>query len=400
MARSTLAALFVIALGASASAQDFGVQWADRIQHIVLDDDSPAQPSPFTLGFAAGEVLSYDSNIFLTNTGATNDTIFTTFGQVTLKYAAQTWDAEVDALVNYNAYSDTTDASTDEERIFGRIRAHGPTASLLLSEIFRRESSPTDAVFTDRARRMVSDTIAEATFRLNDNLWFEAISTIEYVHFQDEEFQTADNINSRSMGTMAWKTKRVGMDVLVQAGYLTIHYQDFDAPPDAYGWIGRLGVRGDAAPNLHLFMAAGMTHVDSVNSHQLGRAPSMLTMDAEMHLAYTVSDTFTVYGSYSRRAGFAGGTAAYQIIDTLSAVAEYTPREDLKIRARFQHDRTHDSNSDIRSWISTSIGPEYTLFEHLILEAHATYRMGRTPESVGDDKFGDMILSVGIIGSF
>jgi len=123
-------------------------------------------------------------------------------------------------------------------------------------------------------------------------------------------------------------------------------------------------------------------------------------MDAEMHLAYNVSETLTVFGNYSRRAGFAGGTAAYQIVDTLSAVLEYSPREDLKLRARFQHDRTHDSNGDRRSWVSTTVGPEYHLLEHLILEAHATYRRGRIPDSAGDEKFGDAILSAGIIASF
>lgn len=400
MARPLLAAAFVLALGASAAAQDFGTQWTDRITHILLDDDAPLDPRPLSLTFSAGEVYAYDSNIFLSNTGATKDSIFTTFGQALMRYAEKSWDAEVDLLLNYNAYSDNSDSSTDEERVFGRIRYQGPYIRMQLSEVFRRESSPTDAVFTDRVRRIVSDLVPELVMRLNDNLWFEATSTVEFVAFQNENFQTSDNVNSRSMGTMAWTTKRVGMDVLVQGGYLTIHYQDFDAPPDAYGWIGRIGVRGDPAPDLHLFAAAGATHVASTNSSQIGRASPMTTMDAEFHLGYTISELFTIYADFSRRPGFAGGTAAYQIVNAASAILEYTPREDLKIRARIQHDRTHNSDGDTRSWLSGTVGPEYRLLENLQFDLHATYRMGRTPESPGDNKFSDLILSAGIIGTF
>jgi len=402
MARSpfTMLPLFLLALPASAAAQDFGTEWTDRITHMILDDSSPLQASPLTLQFSVGEVYSYDSNIFLTDTKETNDSIFTTFGQVILKYAEVNWDAEADLMINYNAYADTSDASTDEERFFGRIRGHGATSTLQLTELARRESSPTDAVFAHRAARFVSDTIPEAVFRLSDTLWVEGTSTIEYVTYRNENFQTADNINSRSIGTLAYRTKRTGMDVLVQGGYLTIHYQDFDAPPDAYGWIARVGVRGDAAPDLHVSAVAGATHVASTNSSQIGRADPMTTMDAEFHLVYNLTDIFTLYADYSRRPGFSSGTSAYQIVGSADVILEYTPRDDLTLRARAQHDRVHTSDGERRAYFTTTVGPEYRILERLHVEAHATYRVGVAPDTGGAGSFNDLIFSAGIVGTF
>src|SRR5207248_3094671 len=86
-------------------AQDFGKSWIDRVTHELIEDDTQLSPHKLAWNFTAGELYSYDSNVFLTKTDRTNDSVFTTFAGAGMKIAEPTWDAEADLLVNYNAYA-------------------------------------------------------------------------------------------------------------------------------------------------------------------------------------------------------------------------------------------------------------------------------------------------------
>jgi hypothetical protein len=392
--------LLVLFCSTTAAAQDFGTQWIDRVTHQILDYDAPLDPYPLSLQFSFGEVVTYDSNIFLTHTDRTNDTVFLTFGQVILKYAEVNWDLEADLTTNYNAYMDTPDANTDEERFFGRIRMQGSVLGMQLSEVARRESSPTDVVFTDRARRFISDTTPEIIFRLNDDFAMEGLTTIEYVHSPAAEFQPSDNINTRSIGTIAYTMKRNFLDAMMQVGYITIKYSDSDSPPDARGWLMRLGFRGDASPDLHVVVLAGVSHMESERDPITGQDIHLTTADVEIHLAYSVSETLIAYLDYTRRPGFSTGDSAFQTVDSSSAVIEYSAREDLKLRGRLQYDRVHTATGERRAYYSASVGPEFRLMERITLEAHATYRFGVAPGSNDAGSFTDAILALGIAASF
>ena len=402
MVRLSTAALPVLLLlcSTTAAAQDFGTQWIDRVTHQLLDYDAPLDPYPLSAQLSFGEVYTYDSNIFLTHTDRTNDSVFLTFGQVIVKYAEVNWDLEADLTVNYNAYVDTTDANTDEERFFGRVRMQGSTLSMQLSEVARRESSPTDVVFTDRARRFLSDTTPEVIFRLNDDFAMEGVSTIEYVHYQAAEFQPSDNINTHSIGTIAYSMKRNALDALVQVGYITINYTDSNSAPDARGWLMRIGVRGDVAPDLSVVLLAGVSDMGSEHDSITGEKTHLTTADVEVHIAYKALESVTAYADYTRRPGFSTNGASFQTVDSSSAILEYAAREDLKLRARLQYDRVHTSTGERRAYYSATLGPEYRLMERITLEAHATYRFGVTPGSNDAGSFTDAILSAGIAATF
>jgi len=267
-------------------AQDFGKGWIERVSHELIEDEAQLSPHPLELKFAVGELYSYHSNTFLTNAGRTNDSIFTTFGNVNLKYAEQRFDAEADLLVNYNAYASTSDANADEERFFGRVRYQGPSITLSLGEIFRRESSPTDAVFSTRVSRFLSDTTPLIVLKATEAVAFELQSDLMLVNYLRQAYNVADNFNTRTILTFAYTTGWNAVDLLVQLGYFGITYSDALAPPDATGYIGRLGIRGDLSPNLHAVILAGVTKADS-GDFPNGDDVSMSTADIEIHLGYT-----------------------------------------------------------------------------------------------------------------
>jgi len=152
-------------------------------------------------------------------------------------------------LVNYNAYLSEDDINADEERFFGRVRYQGTKVSLSLAEVFRRESSPTDAVFTTRVSRFLSNTTPIIIVKASEVFAIEFQSDLQLVNYLRQAYQTADNFNSRSILTLAYTTNVNSIDLLLQGGYWAVTYQDSFAPPDANGFIGRLGARGEITPH-------------------------------------------------------------------------------------------------------------------------------------------------------
>src|SRR5581483_2382456 len=197
------------------------------------------------------ELYTYDSNIFLTHTGRTNDDIFITFLEGNLKSSTTNVDVEADLLVNYNAYVNTPDVSTDEERFFGRMRYDGSVVLLSLAEVFRREVSPTDAVFTTRVPRLISDTSTLLVCKANQTVTFELGTHFEVVHYLRTAFSVSDNFHSRTTLTAAYTLLPKGLDLLFQGGYWQVAYTDPAAPPNADGFIVRGGIRGELTPKFY-----------------------------------------------------------------------------------------------------------------------------------------------------
>src|SRR5579859_1579495 len=332
-----------LVLSAPLMAQDCGKTWIDRVTHELIEDEAQLSAHPAEWKFTAGELYSYDSNVFLTKDNRTNDSIFTTFAGGNVTFAQPNFDAEAYLLVNYNAFASTNNADADEERFFGRLRYQGTQVTLSLAEIFRRESSPTDATFTTRVSRFLSNTTPLIVFKASEVLAFEFQSDLQYINYLRQNYSIADNFNSRTLLTLAYTTGWNNMDLLIQGGYWEVTYQDQFAPPDAGGFIGRLGVRGEVSPNLHVIALAGITNADSNNYIGTNANSQMTTMDAEIHLAYTPNEITMWWADYSRRFGFSADGAPYQVVDSAGLSGQIGLREDFKVTSRFEYNRVHDA---------------------------------------------------------
>jgi hypothetical protein len=385
---------FTLLATAPLMAQDFGKTWIDRVTHELIEDESQLSPHPVEFKFTGGELYSYDSNVFLTHTQRTNDSIFTTFVDGNLRYAEPSFDAEADLMVNYNAYASTNSADADEERFFGRIRYQGTKVTLSLAEIFRRESSPTDAVFTTRVSRFLSNTTPLVVVKFSEVFAIELQSDLQLVNYLRTNYSIADNFSSRTFATLAYTTGWNQVDLLVQGGYWEVTYQDQLAPPDASGFIGRIGVRGDVSPNVHAIALVGITSADSNNYVGTNQNVSMTTADIEIHLAYTPDDNTTWYADYSRRFGFSADGAPFEVVDNAGVTGEFGVRDDLKFRGRLDYSRVHVPGILRRAYYDFGIGADYKVHPHITLDASITYRWGVVP---GDPagKYGDAIFAVG-----
>jgi hypothetical protein len=376
-------------------AQDFGKAWIDRVTHTLIEEESQLTPQQVTWNFVAGELYSYDSNIFLTHSDRENDSIFTTFAGVGVKYAEQNFDAEGDLLINYNAYASNSDADADEERFFGRLRYQGTKVTLSLAEIFRRESSPTDAVFTTRVSRFLSNTTPLIIVKPSEVFAIEFNSDIQLVNYLRSTYQSADNFNTRTLLTLAYTTGWNNMDLLIQGGYWAINYQDSLGPPNASGFIGRLGIRGELSPTLQLIALVGVTSADSDVYPATGEDSQMTTADIDIHFAYTPSNLTTWYADYSRHFGFTAEGASFQVVDSAGFSGILAVREDLKLRARMDYSRVHSDLGLRRAYYDFGVGAEYKVHPHVVLDGSITYRWGVVPGPGTSGDFADAILSVG-----
>jgi hypothetical protein len=381
-------------LSSTAAAQDFGSSWIDRVTHQLIEEDGPLNPHPVELKASVGELYTYDSNIFLTNTGRTSDSVFTTFANGSLKYAQPEFDAEADLTVNYNLYLKATGANADEERFFGRFRYQGSQITLGLAEILRRESSPTDVTFASRVSRLLSNTTPLVALKINEIVAVEVQSDLQLVRYANPIYALADNFNSRSVLTAAYTTGWNDLDALLQFGTLTINYDTPGAPPNVKGYYARIGVRGEICPNLHVLALAGFTRGSSMVA-----AVSLNTADVEIHVAYTVSELVTLYVDYSRRIGFSTGGSPFEVVDSADVIVRYSVRDDLALKGRIQYDVANPIVGPNRAYGSASAGAEYRLLEHLRIEAGVAYRWGSIQQGTAGN-FSDVLGSVGIAGVF
>jgi hypothetical protein len=393
--------IFTLLLASAAAAQDFGTSWIDRVTHQLIEESGPLNPHPVEVKASLGELYSYDSNLFLTHTNREADSIFTTFGSIGLLYAQPTFDAEADLTINYNAYVHNSDASTDEERFFGRLRYQGSKITLQLAEIVRRESSPTDVIFTTRVQRFLSNTTPLVVYKITEVVALELTSDLQLVRYLRQAFETGDNFNSRTSLTGAYTTGWNDIDALVQVGYFSINYRLTTASPDATGYFARVGARGEISPNLHLIALVGFSSASSDDFPGTTVNAEMKTGDAEVHLAYTASELMTLYADYSRRFAFSVGGAPFEVVDSAAGILRYSVREDTKLKARVQYDRAHPVPGPVRAYASIGVGIEQQILEHLLVEGQVTYRRGTAQAGAsGAGDFGDTIFSIGLVGVF
>jgi hypothetical protein len=393
---SLLAFAFVtLAYCANASAQDFGSSWIDRVTHELIEEGGPLSPHPVEYNASAGLLFSYDNNIFLTNTNRTASGIIIPFASASLKYAQPNFDAAADLTVNYNAYTKNSTFDADEERFFGRARYQGSAITLQVAEVFRHESSPSDAVVVTRVPRTLSDTTPLIIWHAAEVFAVELQSDLQFVNFHRQLFETADNFNSRSLATLAYTTGKNNIDLLLQGGYFTISYHDPSSPPGATGYVARGGIRGELSTNLHIIALAGYTHAESDALPITGTKISTSTADIELHLAYNPNENMTVYADYSRRFGWSADGAPFEIVNSSDLIGQFSVRDDLKLRARLQYDRVNAPGGLRRAYYSVGAGAEYKIHPNIVIDGGVTYRWGVVPGVGGVGNFGDVIFTIG-----
>lgn len=390
---------------ATASAQDFGQEWMDRVTHQLEQEQAPLRPQPFEMKFFAGERVYYDNNVYLEENEKDGDTVLVSYGNVRLAYVEENFDAALDLLANYNYYVHEEDARDHEERLYGRARWAGSRLQFEIAEIFRRESDPfIDPQVVERVERIVSDTVPRVALEVTNLLSFELNGDVQFVKFTEKTFEAGDNMNVRA-GLMGAYRLPSGMQILADGGYILINYLNDPTddknpgPPDAQGGYARAGFRGDMQQRIFLSVLAGVTSAASEGVSELDiDRKSSTTADIEMHMRFEASEKTAMFFDYSRRIGFGAGES-FEIINRVVVGLEYAANEKLKFIGRGQYDYVHGLEGVNRDYGSVSAGATYTLFENLILDAGVTYRNGGLKDG-GDVWFSDTIVSAGAALTF
>ncbi len=374
-----------------AFAQDFGARWIDRVSHEQLVAGEDLRDRPLTLTLEGGELYYFDDNIYLERSNENSDSIFVTFLRARMDYAEPQFEAVVDAMINYNLYLDQDKESGDEERLFGRVRWLGPGVTLELVEILRRESDPINVIFSDRADRIVSDTISRISVDVSPVLALEGTYNLQIVDTSIGSFRLLDNQNYRAMVTGVYRASS-RIEYLVNAGLLGIDYDHSSAPSDSDGSFFRAGLRGEPLSTLEVNLLAGISRIESDTKDDS-------TLDVAMHLTYDLTEIIDLKTGYERRYGFAVAEP-FQRLDRANLIVEYAMNERTHVRGRLGYDLVHTSGGNVRTFGSLSVTAAYQLSDSFHLDAGTTYRIGDTRGGAVTGDFQNSILHIGITGTY
>ena len=396
MKRLIFALAAVLAAPAAARAQDFGVEWLDRVTHEREPVPWPLSVRPVQTSFEAGALYEYDTNIFLEPADRKAANIVIPFARGRLDYAAPRWDAAADILIDYKRYLQDSEESDLDERAYGRLRYINSRNTLQIAEIFRHESDPSDGQFAERAERVVSSTTGHAAVQVSPDFSLEANALLSLVFFRDHSLDDSDNRSLRGDLTAVWRADS-SLDLLAQAGWFLIDYRENDVP-DSRGVFARAGLRGEPIAALSVTALAGITGVRSEPLEATGERRELRTADASVNLRYEAAQDIVLWGDYTRQAGFAGPGDPFEIIDRWVAIMEWQATPLVDVRGRLQYDRIHSALGLHRSYLS--LGPSATLSftSQLHLDAGVTWRRGElgTP---GEGVFNDVVAHAGLVFS-
>ncbi|HXX94198.1 MAG TPA: hypothetical protein VEN81_11235, partial [Planctomycetota bacterium] len=325
--RVLVGALLALAMGAPAWAQDLGAQWVDRINSRLHADKTPYEGGQFEYGAEGGVLMVYDSNIFLSETNRQHEVIWVPYARARAGYSEPQFEVQADLEADYKYYVQTSGVRDNDERFFADIGYAGSTLGASVIQFIRHESDPLDALFANRAERVVTDTIPRAYVDFTSVLAFELEGFFQTVHFLEDELgDTRDNMNGRLMGGLVYKGGPLGLDWIVQGGGLWIDYaKNTDLlgnptePPNVTGWLARGGARGDLRPDLTVELYAGAVGVRSADFKVAGLpsrpGDALTTMDASLFIRYKAIDGVTISVAYSRQVDFGFDTDPFQVIN-------------------------------------------------------------------------------------
>ncbi|HXG60987.1 MAG TPA: hypothetical protein VNO22_06425 [Planctomycetota bacterium] len=396
----------VVAFGmfpAAVAAQDFGTSWIDRVTHERVQDRGPLKPKPVSFTASGGLAAYFDDNIFLTEDDETDDTVWIPFVGARIDYAEPRFDASADFLGNYKYYADEEGARDYEQRFFGRARYVESRFTAEIVQILRNESDPIDAVFINRAERLVSDTSPRFSYDLTRTVAFEAAANAQLVRFEESAFRSVENNNYRFDGAFVYRLAN-GYDWLLQGGYLLIDYSDRQSrggTADAEGWYGRLGFRGDVGPRLSIEALVGFAHVQSVRIRGTNDEEEGNSIEAIARVRYEAMERLTFFADFARLFTFAGGGDPFQMVNRFVLGAQYEVIEDLTARARLQVEQTDSALGVERRYIAAGVSAAYRFTDYLAAEGGATFRTGEvTGDVAADTEFDNKIFHLGVVFTY
>ncbi len=405
----TLAML--LAVPAAAAAQDFGVEWLDRVTHERMQERGPLKPQPVEWTTSGGVLAYLDNNVFLADKdGKTpGDLVVVPFVRARMDYTEQRFEASADLLLNYMGYVDLNhDPAVDlhstrayEQRFYGHARYVDARFTIGLDEIVRHESDPVNVLFLNRAERVVSDTLIHATYDLTRSVAAEFHGDYQVVRFEEQPFaSSANNDNWRADLGLVYRQAN-GYDWLVQAGLMSIYYlrsQSGGAPPDSEGYYIRGGFRGDLSERFSLEALVGWITLDSDRYIGTQVKEEHSTADISVAVRFQVTETTRLFGDYNRTVGFAGGNDPFQTVNRFAAIGEWDCTEELTVRARVQWDHAASVLGVVREYKSGSISAVWKFSDHIAADAGATYRTGDTHGKVAaSSEFENAVLHLGVI---
>jgi hypothetical protein len=400
MGRITTALLVFLAVPATALAQDFGVEWIDRVTRERYQDRGPLKPKPVDVTFSGGVAVYHDDNIFLEERSEESDTITIPFAGARLEYSEPQFDAVADFLGNYKAYSDNDEVNDHEQRFFGRARYVGARLSGEAALLVRNESDPIDAVLIERAERLVADAAPRFTYDISRTLAFEGSANIEMVRFEENVFRAIENNNYRADGSLVYRLAN-GYDWLAQGGWILIDYEEKQSrggTADADGAYGRVGFRGEPNPRVSIEALIGVISVKSRKFLGTSEREEENTVDALVRTRWLPVERLTLGLDFTRTITFAGADDPFQIVNRFVGLAEYEAIENLRLRARVQYDRTQSALGIDRTFLSAGGGASYRFLEWISAEGGVTFRDGEVSgDVVTDTEFDNLIFHFGVV---
>lgn len=404
---------FFLAVPAAASAQDFGIEWLDRVTHERMQERGPLKPQPVEWTLSGGLVGYLDNNVFLADKdGKTpGDAVVIPFVRARMDYTEQRFEASMDLLLDYKGYLDTNhDPSVEfenaqdwEQRFYGHARYVDARWTIGLDEILRHESDPSDAVFLNRVRRTISDTVGRLTYDLTRVVAFEAHGDYQLVRFEDSAIGAAANNDNYRIDAAVVYRQATGYDWIAQAGWMSIYYnrsQQNGAPPDADGYYVRGGFRGEPIARLSIEALAGWITVSSDRYFNTTARETLSTADIAASIRYDATETVRVTADYSRTIGFssAGDGSPFQVVNRFGTILTWECTEQLTVRARWQWDHVVSALGLMREYQSLGISGSFAFSENFSLEAGGTYRFGNTHGAVVSPvDFTDAVGHLGVV---
>lgn len=381
-----------------AAAQDFGQSWIDRITHQLEQDRGPLTPKAFHWNASAGLQYAFDNNVYLTENDKTSDSIVIPFVQANFSYTESRFELEADLLANYKFYT-KEDADDDEERVFVRARQTSSRWNFEITSLFENVSDPSGVIFLDRVSRVVSTTTPKAAFDVAKNWTLEVGGTIQLVRFQDQPYSSGQENNNFSVdGGLVYHTPWA-FDLVGQFGYWNIEYlldQDLGGTPDVFGYAYRVGFRGQVTETISLEALVGYTTVESDYFISSGNDFSEGTMTANINLRWEATSTINFFLDYNRQYVFQGFGDPYQLINTVVVSGKFELTEALTMTGRAQFDQSDTALEVERKYYSLNASLNYKFSPHWVLDGGVTYRGGSTENTLGEIKFTDLVVYVGL----
>ncbi|MBI4819788.1 MAG: hypothetical protein HY791_26175 [Deltaproteobacteria bacterium] len=378
-----------------ARGQTIGTDWLDQNRGNMASADGPTLSRSARASFRAGAEYAFTDNVFL-NATAQSDSSLVGWAQGSFELATSTIDFMTAAMANYSAYLNARASSSDEERALLRVGVAGPSFSLQLSDVVRREVDPVDVVFVNVARRVANDFMPRASVNLHP-FKLELTSSIQVVVFTDDFFGTErNNFNHRSQLLLAVEVLPF-FEVTADASILGFQY--FGDTPDADGFALRAGVRGALGRNLVLSASVGGVALESDPEPITGEPGNAAKLGFEGRARYEPTSDLTLTLDVGQRTTFGAGDSSFATATQTLLLAEYRATPDVTLGFRSQVDRLEPEQDASRYYVSLSASARIALSQAITVDLRPSFRTSSVEVVTGAGAYQNFLLRVGLIFS-